>query len=190
LNIHIHTILTFTIAIHIDRVHYADEEALLHCRLSDSLEHSRGALPRLRRSPSRSSSVTLRKRLHINDLITEPGTVEIDWANLYSYTSSNFTMPSSLKFTPMGTSLLWGRTEYSIAFDSISSAVDLGSRTTQVTIWDRLLGKFDVRESETDMVFGVLAQVDTYPHGWLSQFIEPLRVARSRGVATPLTTRP
>jgi len=39
-----------------------------------------GALPRLRRSPSRGSSVTLRKRLHINDLITEPGTVEIDWA--------------------------------------------------------------------------------------------------------------
>ena len=28
LNIHIHTILTFTIAIHIDRVHYADEEEL------------------------------------------------------------------------------------------------------------------------------------------------------------------
>ena len=90
-----------------------------------------GALPRLRRSSSRSASVTLRKRLHINDLITEPGTVEIDWANLYSYTSSNFTMPSSLKFTPMGTSLLLGRTEYSIAFDSISSAADLGTRTTQ-----------------------------------------------------------
>ena len=32
LNIHIPTILTFTIAIHIDRVHYADEEALLHRR--------------------------------------------------------------------------------------------------------------------------------------------------------------
>jgi hypothetical protein len=42
LNIHIHTILTFTIAIHTDRVHYADEEALLHWRLSDPLEHSRG----------------------------------------------------------------------------------------------------------------------------------------------------
>jgi hypothetical protein len=33
LNIHIHTILTFTIAIHTDRVHYADEEAFLHCRV-------------------------------------------------------------------------------------------------------------------------------------------------------------
>jgi len=67
----------------------------------------------------------------VNDLITEPGTVEIDWGNLYSYTTSNFTMPSAMKYTPSGNSLLWGRTEYSVAFDSISSAVDLGTRTTQ-----------------------------------------------------------
>jgi hypothetical protein len=62
--------------------------------------------------------------------------VEIDWANLYSYTTSNFTMPSAVKYTPAGNSLLWGRTEYSVGFDSISSAVDLGSRTTQFS--DRL----------------------------------------------------
>jgi hypothetical protein len=67
----------------------------------------------------------------VNDLIAEPGTVEIDWGNLYSYTSANFTMPSAVKYTPAGGALLWGRTEYSIAFDSISSAVDLGTRTTQ-----------------------------------------------------------
>jgi len=85
----------------------------------------------LRHSSRHTSTVTLRKRLHVNDLIAEPGTVEIDWGNLYSYTSSNFTMPSAFKYTPMGDSLLWGRTEYSIAFDSISSAVDLGTRTTQ-----------------------------------------------------------
>src|SRR5215813_7040345 len=101
------------------------------CVIVLSIPTDAGALPHLHRSSNRGSSVTLRKRLHINDLITEPGTVEIDWANLYSYTNSNFTMPSSLKFTPLGTSLLWGRTEYSIAFDSISSAVDLGTRTTQ-----------------------------------------------------------
>jgi hypothetical protein len=89
------------------------------------------AFAHLRHSSSHGSSVTLRKRLHINDLITEPGTVEIDWANLYSYTTFNFTMPSALKYTPAGNSLLWGRTEYSIAFDSISSAVDLGIRTTE-----------------------------------------------------------
>jgi hypothetical protein len=77
------------------------------------------------------SSVTLRKRLHINDLITERGTVEIDWGSLYSYTTSEFTMPSALKGTPDGNSILWGRTEYSIGFDSISSAVDFGTRTTQ-----------------------------------------------------------
>jgi hypothetical protein len=89
------------------------------------------ARPHFRHSSGVGSTVGLRKRLHINDLITEPGTVEIDWANLYSFTTSDFTMPSALKYTPAGNSVLWGRTEYSLAFDSISSAVDLGSRTTQ-----------------------------------------------------------
>jgi hypothetical protein len=89
------------------------------------------ARPHFRHSSRIGSSVGLRKRLHINDLITEPGTAEIDWANLYSFTTSNFSMPSALKYTPAGNSILWGRTEYSISFDSISSAVDLGPRTTQ-----------------------------------------------------------
>lgn len=96
-----------------------------------SLALDAGAAPHLPRLPHHGANVSLRKRLHVNDLITEPGTVEIDWANLYSYTTSNFTMPSAIKYTPAGNSVLWGRTEYSIAFDSISSAVNLGSRTTQ-----------------------------------------------------------
>jgi hypothetical protein len=37
LNIHIRTILTFTIAIHTDRVHYADDEALLHLHINDRI---------------------------------------------------------------------------------------------------------------------------------------------------------
>jgi hypothetical protein len=89
------------------------------------------ALFHLHHSTQHSSTATLRKRLHINDLITEPGTVEIDWGNLYSYTSSNFTMPSAVKYTPAGNAFLWGRTEYSIAFDSVSSSIDTGLRTTQ-----------------------------------------------------------
>lgn len=103
--------------------------AICLCLLS--VPRRAAAFPHLRQSPRQGSNVTLRKRLHINDLITEPGTVEIDWANLYSFTSANFTMPSALKYTPAGNSFLWGRTEYSVAFDSISSAVDLGNRTTQ-----------------------------------------------------------
>jgi hypothetical protein len=96
-----------------------------------SLPLDAGAGPRLPRLLHHGASVSLRKRLHVNDLITEPGTVEIDWANLFSYTTSNFTMPSAIKYTPAGNSVLWGRTEYSIAFDSVSSAVNLGTRTTQ-----------------------------------------------------------
>jgi len=106
------------------------------CLFLLSVPRHASAFPPLRHSPRQGSSITLRKRLHINDLITEPGTVEIDWANLYSYTSSNFTMPSAVKYTPGGNSLFWGRTEYSVAFDSISSASDVGNRTTQFS--DRL----------------------------------------------------
>lgn len=79
----------------------------------------------------RASNITLRKRLHVNTLITEPGTLEIDCGNLYSYTSGNFTMPSTVKYTPEGTRILWGRTEYSAAFDSVNSALIAGGRSTQ-----------------------------------------------------------
>jgi len=77
------------------------------------------------------SKISLRKRLHINTLITEPGTTEVDWSNLYSLATGNYTMPSGIRYTPEGTNILWGRTEYSIAFDTISSADIGGSRLTQ-----------------------------------------------------------
>src|SRR6266853_445280 len=88
------------------------------------------------RGRSRGSNISLRKRLHVNTLITEPGTVEIEWDNLYSYTSANYSMPSNVKFTPEGKSILWGRTEYSVAFDSVDSALLAGERSTQFS--DRL----------------------------------------------------
>ena len=87
-------------------------------------------------SSRRSSGVSSRKRLNVNDLITEPGTVELDWGSLYSYTTGAWTMPSALKFTPAGGSLLSGRTEYSVAFDSVASEINTGARSTQFS--DRL----------------------------------------------------
>jgi hypothetical protein len=67
----------------------------------------------------------------VNTLITEPGTVEIDWASLYSFTTANFTMPSTIKATPRGRNILWGRTEYSVAFNSVENAEFEGGRQTQ-----------------------------------------------------------
>jgi len=92
----------------------------------------------LRRSPfmRHSGNVTQRKRLNVNDLIAAPGTVELDWGSLYSYTTGALTLPSAMRITPSGDSLLIGRTEYSVAFDSISSAVNTRSRSTQFS--DRL----------------------------------------------------
>jgi hypothetical protein len=86
--------------------------------------------------PRGTANITLRERLHVNTLITEPGTIEIEWDNLYSYTSGNFNMPSVIKYTPTGKSILWGRTEFSAAFDSIDSVAQEGRRTTQFS--DRL----------------------------------------------------
>ena len=87
------------------------------------------------RHPARNSGgnakISLRKRLHVNTLITAPGTAELDWSNLYSLSTSNFAMPSAIKYTPAGSHILWGRTEFSAAFDSISSAEAGGARLTQ-----------------------------------------------------------
>jgi hypothetical protein len=82
------------------------------------------------------SSVTMRKRLHVNNLITEPGTAEIDFGGLYSWTTGEFTLPGALKCTPDGPRLFWGRTEYSASFDTIDSAAITGGRLTQFS--DRL----------------------------------------------------
>ena len=89
-------------------------------------------LPRLRHS----TGVSQRKRLNVNDLIAQPGTVEIDWGGLYSYTTAALTLPAAIRYTPGGNSVFVGRTEYSVAFDSISSAVNTGTRSTQFS--DRL----------------------------------------------------
>jgi hypothetical protein len=78
-----------------------------------------------------SAGVTMRKRLHVNDLIAEPGTVEVDWGGLYSNATYFWTLPSAVKYTPEGGSLFRGRTEYSIAFDSVASIVDVGIRSIQ-----------------------------------------------------------
>src|SRR5882762_8828144 len=77
------------------------------------------------------AKISLRKRLHVNTLINDPGTMELDWGNLYSFASGNYTMPSGLRYTPEGTHILWGRTEYSVAFDSVSSAEIGNSRLTR-----------------------------------------------------------
>jgi hypothetical protein len=79
---------------------------------------SRAAVFRIPRSRG-NSSITLRKRLHVNTLITEPGTAEFDWSSLYSLSTTNFAMPAAIKYTPRGTQIAWGRTEYSVSFDML-----------------------------------------------------------------------
>jgi hypothetical protein len=72
-----------------------------------------------------------RKRLHINRLIAEPGTVEVEWDSLYSYTTGNYTLPSTVKYTPSGNGFFLGATEFDAAFDSVDSIALTGQRVTQ-----------------------------------------------------------
>src|SRR4051812_39806701 len=57
----------------------------------------------LRPNGGSNSKIALRKRLHVNTLITEPGTAEVDWGSLYSLSTLNFSMPSGIRYTPAGT---------------------------------------------------------------------------------------
>jgi len=81
-------------------------------------------------SGTRAPAITLRKRVHVNTLITEPGTMEIEWGGAFS-TGGNFTFPSTIKYTPEGSQPWWGRTEFSVSFDSLASAVQFDDRATQ-----------------------------------------------------------
>jgi hypothetical protein len=83
-----------------------------------------------RRSNSRISSQSLRRRLHINSLITEPGTFELESGGAYSVSGAYF-LPTALKITPSANTGFWGRTELSANFDMVSSSVEEGRRTTQ-----------------------------------------------------------
>jgi hypothetical protein len=86
-------------------------------------------------SGNRASAITLRKRVHVNTLITEPGTMELEWGGAFS-SAGNFTFPSAIKYTPEGTHPWWGRTEFSAGFDSLASALQFDNRVTQFS--DRL----------------------------------------------------
>ena len=90
-----------------------------------------GLAARTRVRTKGAGGISLRKRTHVNTLIAEPGTGEIDWAQLYSFSSRNWTMPSTLRYTPKGGHLLWGRTEYSAAFESFTNLSAGDHRVTQ-----------------------------------------------------------
>jgi len=80
-------------------------------------------------SAERSRAISLRKRVHVNTLITEPGTMEFEWGGAFSV-GGDFTFPAVIHYTPEGPHAYWGRTEFSASFDSVSSSIDSGHRVT------------------------------------------------------------
>jgi hypothetical protein len=76
-------------------------------------------------------AIALRKRLHVNPLIAPPATMDIEYGGAFSWDGS-FTLPAAVHFTPEGHHVWWGRTEFTTAFDSISSSdgVHFGDRVS------------------------------------------------------------
>lgn len=77
----------------------------------------------------RAGTIALRRRLHVNPLITPPGTMELEWSHAFS-ASGAYSIPTTLKYTPEGTHTYWGRTEFSASFDSLSSVEQNEDRVT------------------------------------------------------------
>ena len=74
----------------------------------------------------RAHSGGLRRKIHVADVITAPGTIEVEWYNTFS-TTGNYWMPTLLKATPWTSDNLLGRTEFSVGFDAIDSQEALHS---------------------------------------------------------------
>jgi len=70
-------------------------------------------------SGRRAPAISLRERLHVNPLITEPDTIEVEWGSAFT-TSGTDTMPTTIHYTPKGPYVFWGRTEFSASFDSLN----------------------------------------------------------------------
>lgn len=84
------------------------------------------------RRTSRPAAIGLRKRLHVNPLIADPDTIEIDWGGSFSF-SGPYSLPATLRYTPQGSHIYWGRTELSVSFDSLNydgAATHFGDRAT------------------------------------------------------------
>ena len=122
--------------------------AILICTLAASSSCFAGLFTSSGEPGNGNARITLRKRLHINTLISQPGTAEVDWGNLYSLTSANYSMPSGLRYTPPGSQIMWGLTEYSVAFDSIASANVGSSRLTQFSQALTFTGTAVLRDGE------------------------------------------
>lgn len=78
-------------------------------------------------SAAGSQPISLQRRVHVNTLITEPGSGEVEWDNVFGV-NGNYVMPSLIKFTPKGSNIIWGRTEFSIGFDTVNSVLEFNQR--------------------------------------------------------------
>ena len=75
-------------------------------------------------STRHASALALRRRMFTSTLITEPGLGELDYSVTGSASTDTLFFPTTLKYTPEGPYIFWGRTEFSASWDSLYSADD------------------------------------------------------------------
>jgi len=67
----------------------------------------------------RAPAISLRKRLHVSPLITEPDSIDFEWGAAFD-TNGAITLPTVIHYTPKGPYVFWGRTEFAVSFDSLN----------------------------------------------------------------------
>jgi hypothetical protein len=142
-----------------------------------------------RRRSTRGASISLRRRLNVNPLITDPGTVEVEWNNAWTW-SRSYSMPTTLKWTPEGSHVYWGRTEFSANLDAISSVDTESGRVTHSSDHLTLAGTSLIADREHwNFAFAPLATFALRDHqGARLGGVAIVRYDRGRGSAGATVT--
>ena len=101
------------------------------------------SIKRLARFHHQAQAIGTRNRVHVNRLITEPGTLELEIGASISEYGDNVN-PALLKFAPGGDDLLIGKTEYSVGFDYAHTGNDITANANSLLYdgehWNVTLG--------------------------------------------------
>ena len=93
--------------------------------------HAQQIRRRLPHFRHQAQSIGNRSRVHVNRLVTESGTIEME-AGISFAEFAGITNPILLKYTAAGDSLLLGRTEFSVGFDYAHASNDITLAATSL----------------------------------------------------------
>lgn len=75
---------------------------------------------------------SIRKRVHVRPLVNDAGTADLEFDSSFADAGA-FSLPARFRYTPPGDGWFWGKTEFSVAADALTSDVSDGHRVTQTS---------------------------------------------------------